>query len=293
MGNGARGKSSTKRLIHTALTAGGVPTRGQMTGAHRHNQPVTSSPLSRRLSVIATALAALALLAGVPLASADDAPAPTGWVAQVGTYDYLVQPDYDGLAAVRSVIGDATTGRPTIGLGTFDRLDGELVMVGGTVYRVGTDGTPRKVALSRTTPFFETVRFTPQASLRVDPGTECSALVPLIDDLARTSGGMVAVRLIGTFDVLTARSVPAQTKPYPPLSEVVADQTVFPLTDVRATLVGFRTGSDLLGVGAPGLHLHGVTEARDAGGHILGCTTGSEVRLSIQRTRGVRMLAAP
>lgn len=247
---------------------------------------MTSTPLSRRLSVIATALAALALVAGVPLASADDAPTPTGWVAQVGTYDYLIQPDYDGLAPLRDVVGDAT-----IGLGTFDRLDGELVIVAGTVYRVGTDGVPRVASLSRTTPWLEAVRFTPQASQRVPAGTECSALVPLIDDLARTAGGMVAVRLIGTFDVLTARSVPAQTQPYPPLSEVVANQTVFPLTDARATLVGFRTGPDLMGVGAPGLHLHGLTKARDAGGHILGCTTGSDVRLSIQRTRGVRLVA--
>ena len=249
---------------------------------------MTSSPRARRLSVIASALAALALVAGVPLAWADDAPTPTGWVAQVGTYDYLVQPDYDGLAPLSAVVGDAT-----IGLGTFDRLDGELVMVGGTVYRVGTDGVPQVASLSRTTPWLEAVRFTPQASMRVPTGTACSALVPLIDDLAATTGGMVAVRLIGTFDVLTARSVPAQTQPYPPLSEVVATQTVFPLTNTRATLVGFRTGSDLLGVGAPGLHLHGLTKGRDAGGHILGCTTGSDVRLSIQRTQGVRLLAAP
>ena len=235
---------------------------------------------------------ALALLIATPIArevaAANDAPTPVRWVAQVGTYDYLVQPDYDGLAPLRSVVGDST-----IGLGTFDRLDGELVMIGGTVYRVGTDGLPRRASLSRSTPWFEGVRFTPQASMRLDEGTECSALVPLIDQLAKTSGGMVAVRLIGTFTTLTARSVPAQTQPYPPLAEVVAEQTVFPLQDVTATLVGFRTGSDLLGIGAPGLHLHGLTKARDAGGHILGCTTGSNVRLTIHRTRGVQVLAAP
>ncbi len=235
---------------------------------------------------------ALALLIATPIArevaAANDAPTPVRWVAQVGTYDYLVQPDYDGLAPLRSVVGDST-----IGLGTFDRLDGELVMIGGTVYRVGTDGLPRRASLSRSTPWFEGVRFTPQASMRLDEGTECSALVPLIDQLAKTSGGMVAVRLIGTFTTLTARSVPAQTQPYPPLAEVVAEQTVFPLQDVTATLVGFRTGSDLLGIGAPGLHLHGLTKARDAGGHILGCTTGPNVRLTIHRTRGVQVLAGP
>ena len=249
---------------------------------------MTHTSTGRRLAIIATTLAAIALVASVPLATANDAPTPAGWVSQIGTFDYLVQPDYDGLAPVRDGVRGAT-----IGLGTFDRLDGELVMIGGTTYRVGIDGIPRVVSTSRTTPWVEAVRFTPQASMRVPAGTECSALAPLIDDLAGTTGGMVAARLIGAFDVLTARSVPAQSQPYLPLAEVVATQTVFPLTDVSATLVGFRTGPDLMGVGAPGLHLHGLTKARDAGGHILGCTVGTDVRLSIQRTLGVRILAGP
>jgi acetolactate decarboxylase len=249
-----------------------------------HTQAV--SP--HRIALAAAALGAAMFVAVTPLASANDAPTPAGWVTQIGTFDYLVQPDYDGLAPVRDGVRGAT-----IGLGTFDRLDGELVLVGGKTYRVGTDGVPRVVSMSRMTPWVEAVRFTPQASMRVPAGTECSALGSLIDNLAGTTGGMVAARLIGTFDVLTARSVPAQSKPYPPLSEVVAKQTVFPLTDVTATLVGFRTGPDLLGVGAPGLHLHGLTKARDAGGHILGCTAGAGVRLSIQRTQGVRLLAGP
>ena len=247
---------------------------------------MTHTSTGRRLAIIATTLAAIALVASVPLATADEAPTPAGWVSQIGTFDYLVQPDYDGLAPVRDGVRGAT-----IGLGTFDRLDGELILIGGTTYRVGIDGIPRVVSTSRTTPWVEAVRFTPQASMRVPAGTECSALAPLIDDLAGTTGGMVAARLIGTFDVLTARSVPAQSQPYLPLAEVVATQTVFPLTDVSATLVGFRTGPDLMGVGAPGLHLHGLTKARDAGGHILGCTVGTDVRLSIQRTLGVRILA--
>lgn len=248
-----------------------------------------------RLAIAVTSTAAIALVAVVPLANAHGpgrdtrASTATGWVSQIGTYDYLLQPDYDGIAP----IADALGGKPTIGLGTFDRLDGELVLVGGTTYRVGTDGIPQAAKTTTTTPFFESVRFTPQASTRLPAGTECSALVPVINELAGTDQGMVAVRLIGTFDVLTARSVPAQSVPYPPLAEVIAEQVVFPLEDVRATLVGFRTGSDLLGIGAPGLHLHGLTKARDAGGHILGCTTGDDVRMSLQRTRGVQVLAGP
>lgn len=253
-----------------------------------HNHPMTSSRLRARLPLITALVAAVGLVAAVPLATATAAKEPVRWVSQVGTYDYLIQPDYDGIAPLRDVVGDST-----IGLGTFDRLDGELIMIGGIVYRVGTDGLPRKVSLSRTTPFFEGVRFIPQETLTIPAGTACSALAPIVDQLAGTTQGMVAVRLIGTFTMLTARSVPAQSEPYPPLSQVVAEQTVFPLADVRATLVGFRTGPDLLGVGAPGLHLHGLTADRSAGGHILGCTAGTGVRLAVHRTVGVSVTAAP
>ena len=49
-----------------------------------------------------------------------------------------------------------------------------------------------------------------------------------------------------------------------------------------AVLVGFYTGPDLAGVGAPGLHLHGVTVDRTAGGHVLSCTVGPDVQLSVE-----------
>ena len=237
--------------------------------------------------VLAVALAAVAAAASALTASTSSAvatPPPTRWVTQVGTYDYLLQPDYTGLLPLRDVVGNAT-----LGLGTFDHLDGELVLMGGTVYRVGTDGTPRPADLDTTTPFFEAVKFAPQATMTLPAGTACSALQPYVDQLAGTSNGMVALRLTGTFTALTARSVPRQEQPYLPLADVVATQTVFPLDGSRATLVGFRTGTNLKGVGAPGVHIHGLTTDRGAGGHILSCTTGADVRMSIQVTRGARV----
>ena len=237
---------------------------------------------------VVMALLAGGALIGIPI-PARSAPAELdgrGWVQQVGTYDYLVQPDFDGLLPLREAVGDTT-----IGLGTFDRLDGELVMVAGIVYRVGTDGIPREVDLDRTTPFFEAVRFQPQAAIRIETGTTCADLTAVIDDLAGSASGMVAVRVTGRFEALAMRSIPRQTPPYAPLPEVLADQVVFPLTDVRGGLVGFRTGPDLLGVGQPGLHLHGITRAAAAGGHVLSCTVGSGTRLRIQRVEGVRLLA--
>lgn len=222
------------------------------------------------------------LLAGVALVADPAHARPRDEAIQVGTYDYLVSPDYDGLVAARRAAAGLT-----LGLGTFDRLDGELVLVGGVLYRVGTDGVPQRVTDDRTTPFFEGVRFDPTRSIAVPPGTTCAGLGSVVTAAARTTTGMVAVRVRGTFTDVTTRSVAAQSAPYPALSSVVAGQTVFPLGRQRAVLVGFWTGPDLQGVGAPGLHLHGVTADRAGGGHVLSCVAGDDVQVSVQPLDGV------
>lgn len=238
-----------------------------------------------KIRIVRGVLAGL-LIGGLiaPTASAaDDSP----WVHQIGTYDYLVSPNYSGLAPI-STAAQGTT----LGLGTFDHLDGELVMVGGEMFRIGTDGVPARVDGSQSTPFFESVKFTPTYSAPVAPGTTCANLIASVNSLIGSSDGMVAVRVRGTFTDLTFRSVPAQTIPYPPLAQVVATQTLFPLGKRRAVLVGFRTGPDLAGTGAPGLHLHGLTVDRKAGGHVISCVAGSDVQLSVERTGGVRIEGA-
>ena len=231
------------------------------------------------------AIAGSVVLLAVSLAGTAAAADGDSWVEQVGTYDYLIAPDYDGLAPVGTVVRGQT-----LGLGTFDRLDGELVLVGGVPYRVGVDGVPQRADLASSTPFLQAIRFAPQASGPIPPGTTCAQLSGLVDALARTQSGVVAVRVRGTFSSLVTRSVAAQPEPYPALATAVAGQTVFTLGERRAVLVGFRTGADLAGTGAPGLHLHGLTADRAAGGHVLSCVAGPDVQLSVQRAAGVRVL---
>lgn len=203
---------------------------------------------------------------------------------QVGTFDYLLQPDFTGLQPADSAINQST-----IGLGTFANLDGELVMVGGVAYRVPISGIPERITGKELTPFVQAIKFRPTKSGPVPPGTQCSQLTPAINELVGTDQGIIAVRVRGTFKQLEARSIPRQERPWPSFATVIGQQTQFNLNGTKAILVGFRQGTDFLGVGQPGLHLHGLTAARNAGGHILSCTTGSDVQLSVQRASSVNL----
>jgi acetolactate decarboxylase len=232
---------------------------------------------------ISTAIAAVTAF----LLTTGPAPAdPTGArLQQVGTYDYLTQPDFRGLATVGSIATDTT-----MGLGTFVNLDGELVMVGGEVYRVRPDGNPRLVADNTATPFMQAIRFRPTVNAPIPPGTHCSDLVPLIQRHSDQANGIVAVRVRGTFSALTTRSITADPPPYQPISQTISEQTTFDLAGAPAVLVGFWQGKNALGVGQDGLHLHGLTADKRAGGHVLSCTAKGDVQLSLQPVAAVDLL---
>ena len=63
--------------------------------------------------------------------------------------------------------------------------------------------------------------------------------------------------------------MPRQSPPYRPLTEVVAEQSVFELTGVSGTMVGFRFPSYAEGIEVGGYHLHFISEDRSRGGHVL------------------------
>jgi acetolactate decarboxylase len=236
-------------------------------------------------SLMSTAVVSTAVVLNLALISSGvvhaEGKAP---LRQIGTYDYLVEPNFTGLSQIKT----ATKG-VTFGLGTFDNLDGELVIVGGIGYRIPTTGVPEQITGDELTPFLQAIRFTPTKSGPVPPGTQCSQLIPAINALAATDAGIVAVRVRGTFTALTTRSVPRQSEPWPSLAQVISEQTQFDLSGSRAVLVGFRQANDFLGVGQPGLHLHGLTANKNAGGHVLSCTAGADVQLSVQRATSVEI----
>ena len=223
----------------------------------------------------------LVSIAAAPISAQQESSESAPFVQQIGTYDYLASPNYQGLLPISEISGDTE-----IGLGTFANLDGEMVVVGGVVYRIGTDGVPNEASTKRLTPFMQVVDFEADKSVRVAPNTSCSALPGIVDRLAKSTDGIVAVKLSGVFFDLEMRSVPAQIAPFPSLVEASGAQAKFPLGWVNATLVGFRQGPNAQGVGAAGLHLHGLTKSKAAGGHVLSCVTGRRVLLEVEKTQG-------
>jgi acetolactate decarboxylase len=159
----------------------------------------------------------------------------------------------------------------TFGLGTFDALDGEMIGLEGRFYQIKANGVAYLVPDSMTTPFAVVTVFDADKTLSAQDGMDYKELQTYLDEAILDKSIFYAVKIDGTFNYIKTRSVPKQQEPYPPLVEVVKEQTIFEFHNVRGTIVGFRCPDSVKGINVPGYHLHFITEDRKAGGHLLAC----------------------
>ena len=217
-----------------------------------------SSALARQLRLYALMVALL----GAGLTGCTTRPQAA--MTQVATIDALLAGGYDGHFSCGQLrhYGD-------FGIGTFDHLDGEMVVLEGTVYQVKADGTVHQPPASTTTPFATVVPFRTQHRQELTAGLDLKGLEELVNGAAPNANLFTAVRVDGQFRHLVVRSVPRQTPPYRPLAEVTKEQSVFDLQEVHGTLVGFRSPAYVKGINVPGYHLHFLSDDRKQGGHVL------------------------
>jgi len=185
-------------------------------------------------------------------------------ITQVATIDALLAGVYDGHMSL-----GALRGYGDFGIGTFEALDGEMILLDGVFYKVRADGKVYRPALSESTPFACVTTFVPDLRETVKNPIDMKALEARIDALVPEQNLFCAFIVRGEFSRMRVRSVPAQKKPYPPLADVTKNQPVFNLSNVRGALIGFRSPPFVKGVNVPGYHLHFLTDDLAAGGHVL------------------------
>ena len=208
---------------------------------------------------------------------------PAGVVYQYSTINALLEGVYDGEMTCGKLLRHGN-----FGLGTFNALDGEMVVIDGAVYKIGSDGKARRMGPGEMTPFAMVVSFEPNMIFNIEHDGELT-LESLLEFKVPESNLIQAIRIDGHFKHLKLRSVPKQKRPYGRLAKIVEGQSVFELRQVRGTLVGFLIPPYFAGVNMPGYHFHFITEDRSRGGHVLKCRTGHVV-MQIDEIPEFRML---
>jgi acetolactate decarboxylase len=172
--------------------------------------------------------------------------------------------------------GDVTLGEllehGDLGLGTLNGLDGELIVLEGEVWKAELDCTLTRPPANARTPYAVVVDFSPGEPAKLEGPLAGDDLEGWLRGGGRASEQPDAIRIDGRFASVHVRSVPKQSKPYPPLAEAIAHQHIVELKDVSGTMVGFRFPDPLDGIEMAGFHLHFLTDDRTRGGHVLSYT---------------------
>jgi acetolactate decarboxylase len=209
---------------------------------------------------------------------------------QLSSQDFMYQ--YSIIDALMAGVfdGDLTIGelktKGNFGVGTFNRVDGELIMDQGRVYKVLSDGSVTEVLDSDSTSaafvkFFE-------ADTTISMSGPDLTYEKIQEHLVRilNPNAIYALRISGNFSTMTTRAEKPAKPPYTTLSEHLKEnQVVFNLTDTKGICDGFLLPPYLARTNVPGFHLHYLADDRKSGGHIFGFTTSS-VNIEIDVAKG-------
>lgn len=207
-------------------------------------------------------------------------------INQISLLQGLTFGDYNGSVTVKELknLGD-------IGIGTFDGLNGELIMLEGEVYRAAADGSIEVVEDTETIPFSNVTFFDADETETLSDITDISVLKDTLDKKVDALGSnkFYMVRIDGTFDEMHVRSEYAQEEPYKPLADVLeTDQTFYDYEKVDGTVVGLYCPLYMDRLNAVGWHFHFVSDNLKMGGHVLDLKF-SEAGMQLDKTDGFNM----
>jgi len=166
------------------------------------------------------------------------------------------------------------------GLGTFDQLDGEMVLLDGDIFQIDSDGAVHRIGREAMTPFSCVTFYRPVSEDNVTERLSWEAFQSRLEALMPSKNIFYAFRIEGEFDLIRARSVP-RTDNYRPLVDAAGTQSTFEFRQVRGTLAGFYTPAFMSSLNVPGIHLHFLSEDRTRGGHLLECRPAG-VKVGVQ-----------
>ena len=167
------------------------------------------------------------------------------------------------------------------GLGTFNGVDGEMIVLDGKVYRVDNNGKVTMPGKYVRTPFAAVTYFHRDTVLMIHDSLSMKQLQEYIDRNLKSQNIIYAIKISGKFNYIEARSEEKQSKPYTNLADVLKDQSIFKFRDINGTMAGFKVPSYMQGINVAGYHFHFLSQDKKSGGHILNCTSGN-VKVEIE-----------
>ncbi len=211
-------------------------------------------------------------------------------IFQVAHLQSLLDGNYDGVYPISSLknYGD-------FGLGTFDKINGEMIVLDGVVYQALGDGSVIIADDNELIPFANISYFDNDEQVDLDEdmnGEDIESFLNTKLEEKNFQDKMCLVRIDGTFSNMLVRSELAQNeKPYKPLAEVLAtDERQFTYKNISGVLTAMYFPQTMEKLNATGWHFHFISNDKSKGGHVISYTLQQASQCILDYTNEFQMI---
>ena len=188
-------------------------------------------------------------------------------IAQIALLQSLAQGYFGGTVTAGELraLGDT-------GIGTFEGLNGEMIVLDGKVYQALGDGRVIVCPDETIIPYATVTFFDKDIAVKLENIKDKAALEKVLNDAVKKHGAnsFYMIKMPAEFSSILYRSEYGSQKPYPTLVEALKDkQTEFTEKNIKGTLVGLYCPSYMGELNSVGWHFHFLSEDKKKGGHIL------------------------
>ncbi|MEN8116792.1 MAG: acetolactate decarboxylase [Bacteroidota bacterium] len=172
---------------------------------------------------------------------------------------------YDGNLTVADV-----KEKGDLGLGTYNGLNGEMIVTDGLVYQCLADGTVQVPDDSELVPFTVVTFFEEDQKMEIGAVSSFNELKSEIENHLPSKNIGYAFKIEASFKTLKYASANRQEKPYTKtLSDALVDRPLFDVENISGILVGFWYPEYIGKINVEKFHFHFISNDKNLAGHVM------------------------
>jgi acetolactate decarboxylase len=156
------------------------------------------------------------------------------------------------------------------GLGTFNKLDGEMIILDNVVYRVSQDGKIVQPDDETLVPYSIITYYNQNDTMLMNGKIDYQSLKEFVNRRVPSPNLFYAFRIYGKFDYIKCGGANIQEKPYDKsLSQININRPIYEAKNIKGTLVGFWCPQYIGDINTAGFHLHFLSDDHSVAGHLM------------------------
>lgn len=157
-----------------------------------------------------------------------------------------------------------------MGLGSYNQLNGELVMLDGILYQITEDGKVQIPNDSTKIVYANATFFDKDYAFEINKTVNYDSLRAIMNKHLPSKNLFYAFKIHGKIKNIKCGGLHKQQPPYKNgLDVLIPNRPVFEAQNIQGTMVGFFCPEFIGNINVAGYHLHFISDDRKFGGHVM------------------------